>query len=199
MASHSFAADLKLKNNAVLSAWIIVAITIVALLGGLGIRQSVQGQDAPQQRLGVSAAFPNGWVVEKGIAVSGVVFTARAPLDMTQTYTIGMEPAAQTSQLGDIAYNRNLKRAQDLDMYTVLDQQAVTFMGKDAYKVHFAYVQAGNGHSLPVVIEGLDYYFSAQPKVMVVTFEEDTTMFNQALPRFMQFLGSVSYTSGGAQ
>jgi hypothetical protein len=186
-------------SSAALSAWIIAAITLVALLAGWGLRQSVQGLSVQQQRQGISAAFPKGWMIEKPIESTGKVFTARAALDPTLTYTIGLEPSTQNLQLSDLAYNRNLKRAQALEMYAVLDQQNVLVNGKAAYKVHFAYVQANDAQSLPVVIEGVDYYFAAQPKALVVTLEEETSLFNEQLPRFMQFLDTVSQTPGGAQ
>jgi hypothetical protein len=197
MAAQTLSSKLGLNKNAVLSAWIIAGLALLALLAGAALRQSVEGFAAPQQRLGVSAAFPQGWMVEKPIEVSGVVFTARAGLDPSLSYSIGLEPTAQDIQLADLAYNRNLKRSQDLQMYAVLEQEAVTFMGKPAFKVHFAYVRADDPQALPVVIEGLDYYFTGQPKAMVVTLEEETSLFTQALPRFMQFLASVSY--GGAK
>ena len=68
--------------------------------------------------------------------------------------------------------------------------------GKNAYGVHFAYVLAGSNTQLPQVIEGMDYYFFTQPKSMVVTLEEETSLFKEAQTRFMTFLQKVSMSGG---
>lgn len=187
------------KNTGSLSALIVAVLTLLALLLGWVLKTSVESQVKVEQHVGVTAQFPAGWMVERGLVTEKMVFNGNDPFDQALSYTVSLIPIAAGSPITDLVGLRNLERGQQLDSYRVLDQNAVLLMGKDAYKVHFAYVDPLEQGQIPRVIEGVDYYFLNQPKSMVVTLEEETSLFDDALPRFMKFLGTVTYNPGGAQ
>jgi hypothetical protein len=187
------------KNISALSAAVAAGITLLALILGVALMTGVQSQTKLVDHNGVKAAVPPDWFVTKGLVTEKLVFQAGDPFDPSHIYAINQLPTAPGSPVTDLVGPRNLARGQSLDSYRVLDQTAVVFMGKQAYKVHFAYVNPLGQDQVPLVIEGVDYYFLGQPNSMVVTMEEETGLFEEAVPNFMTFLSTVSFTAGGAQ
>ena len=60
------AIDKKLTREQ-LSSWGVVAITLLALLAGWGVKASIETRTRLIERDNVSAAIPDGWSVQDGI------------------------------------------------------------------------------------------------------------------------------------
>jgi len=178
--------------------WVVFAATAIALLIGWGLMNFVTGMTRPVTVDGVSTAIPSGWVIEQpttgplttGPKVAGLVFTARDPLDPETRYLVSSLPASPDTDLGATAAIRNLQRAQDLTAYRVLEQTPVTLSGRDGYRVSFAYVDASQADRVPVVYEGVEYYFAEGDQTIVVTLESARTI-EDALAAFQDFAAEV--------
>lgn len=176
----------------------VFAATAIALLIGWGLMSYVTGNTRPVTLDGVSAAVPSGWVIEQpttgplntGSEVAGLVFTARDPLDPETRYLVSSLPASPDTDLGATTAIRNLQRAQDLTAYRVLEQTPVSLSGRDGYRVSFAYVDASQADRVPVVYEGVDYYFAEGDHTIVVTLETARSI-EDALGAFQAFAAEV--------
>jgi hypothetical protein len=184
-------------SQSTLSVWIVSGITILALLLGWGLKSSVESRSNAVERAGVKAQAPDSWVVQNGLASESMVFTVRDPFSANLNYTVSLVPSTADIQPSDLAFTFNLQRAKDAPLFRLLDQGAVKVMGKDAYRVHYAYVDPKDQGTRPVVVEGVEYIFVNQPKALVVALEEESSQFENALPPFMRFLGTVKNTAGG--
>jgi len=183
----------------VLSVLIALAITLVALGGGHLLWQSVHAPAEVVEQAGISAAIPSGWLVQKGIAGEERVMTASNPLQPHLAYQILRYPIGEGMSVSEVVGNRNLDRALKLSSYRVLDQTDVVIGGRNASKIHFAYVDASATASVPIVLEGVDYYFDENGEVVVVSMEDTSDKFAESLPRFQDFVSTVSFNAGGAK
>lgn len=186
-------------NAGRLSPWIAALLTVIALLSGLLLKTSVEKKTSPAENSGIKAEFPDGWKVESGLAGEQFVFSGSDPFGTALKYTVTSMPASNQMKITDLVITRNMQRGQKLSLYKVLEQGPVLINGKDAYRVHFAYVEQGGIDTLPMVVEGLDYYFYDKPRSIITTLESDSTLFQDAQARFKVFLGSVSFAAGGTQ
>jgi hypothetical protein len=184
-------------SDSVMSVWIVFLITITALFLGMIMRSAILSRFTPVERTGVAAQVPAGWVIQNGLASEQMVFTARDPFSANQSYTAILVPTAADTKPADLALLFNLQQARNTQLYRVIDQGVVTVNGKDAYKVHYAYVDPTDQGSQPVVVEGVGYIFMNQPKALVVSMEDEASQFHDDLPAFMKFLETVSYSPGG--
>jgi hypothetical protein len=184
-------------SNSVMSVWIVILITLSALFLGMIIRSAILSRFTPVDRAGVAAQVPAGWLVQNGLASEQTVFTARDPFSANLSYTAILAPTSADTKLADLALLFNLQQAKDTQLYRVIDQGAVKVNGKEAYKVHYAYVDPTDQGSQPVVVEGVGYIFMNQPKALVVSMEDEASQFENDQPAFMKFLETVSYTPGG--
>ncbi len=181
------------------SVWIVSALTVLALLIGADLQSMVENQTRLFEHAGLTAQLPAGWLVEEGLASEQTVFTAGDPFTANLTYTASLAPASADMKLSDLAFTFNLQRGQDLSLFRTIDQSQEKVNGKDAMRVHYAYVDPKSQTTLPVVIEGVEYIFLSQPKALIVAMEAETSQFGGALPAFMKFLGTVNYPAGGNQ
>ena len=183
-------------DHSLQSAIIVTVISLLALLLGWSLKNSMENRVQVKEHAGIRVEFPLGWKVETGLQDEEFVFSGRNQFDPTLSYTIYMMPVSNDMKVTDLVVTRNLERGQKLSNFRVLDQGAVVINGKDAYRVQYVYVQPGSNDQLPVVIEGMDYYFFTQPKSMVATLEEEPATFKDAQPRFESFLQKVSISGG---
>jgi hypothetical protein len=179
-----------------ISVWIVCAITVLALLIGADLQSMVENQSRPIDHGGVSARLPGGWLVQEGLASEQTVFTAGDPFTANLTYTASLVPASADIKPSDLAFTFNLQRGQDVSLFRTIDQSQEKVNGKDALRVHYAYVDPKSQTTLPVVVEGVEYIFTSQPKALIVAMEAETSQFSGALPAFMKFLGTVNYAGG---
>ena len=186
-------------SQSTLSVWIVSGMTILALLLGMVLQNTIENQTRPLENAGVTAQTPAGWIVQKGIISEQTVFTTHDPFNSTLSYSADLVPTSADIKLSDLAFTFNLQRGQEVALFRTLDQSSVKVNGKDVLRVHYAFVDPQNQKTLPVVMEGVEYIFLSQPKALIVSMEDETSNFNGALPSFMKFLGTVAYASGGNQ
>jgi hypothetical protein len=184
------------SNPSTTSVWIVSILTILALLLGADLQNMVENQTHPFDHAGVSAKLPAGWQVQEGLASEQTVFTAGDPFSANLTYTASLVPTSADIKPSDLAFTFNLQRGQDVSLFRTIDQNQEKVNGKDALRVHYAYVDPKSETTLPVVVEGVEYIFLSQPKALIVAMEAETSQFSSALPAFMRFLGTVDYHGG---
>lgn len=173
------------------SAVLTIVLLLIALLLGWQVKTAVQNASRPIEQAGFTADVPAGWLVQPG--AGDLAFVVRNPQALNHLYRVSQVPAA--SALDVLAENRNLVRLRLDDTYRVLDASPVIFDGRDGYKISFARVDL-NPNGLPQVIEGIDYYFATEDRVMILSLEARSETFATALPAFQRFMQSVTYQSG---
>ncbi len=173
------------------SAILTVFLVFVALALGWVVKTAVQNATRPIDMAGYSAAVPARWLVQEG--AGDLIFIARNPQALDQLYRLSQLPLAD--DLAVEAENRNLARARLDNTFRVLEASPVVFAGQDAYKVSFARADV-DSPGLPNTIEGIDYYFSLEDQIMVLSLEAKSDAFADALPAFQRFVQSVSYDAG---
>ncbi len=173
------------------SAVLTVCLLLIALLLGWQVKTAVQNASRTIEQGGFMADVPPGWLVQPG--AGDLVVVARNPQALNHLYRVSQLPAA--SDLDSLAENRNLVRIRLDSSYRVLDASPVIFDGRDGYKINFARVDL-NPNGLPQVIEGIDYYFAAEDRVIILSLEARSETFATALPAFQRFMQSVTYQSG---
>ena len=186
-------------SSSTFSMWIVCAITIVALLLGVALKNGVENQTRPFDHAGVTARIPAGWIVQNGIAGEQTVFSAHDPFDANLTYTASLVPTTADIKPSDLAFTFNLQRGQELTLFRTLDQSQEKINGQDVLRIHYAYVDPKSQNTLPVVVEGVEYIYLSQPNALIVAMEDETSQFSSALPDFVRFLGTVNYPAGGNQ
>ena len=174
------------------SAGLMIGLLLISLLLGWQVKTAVQNATRSINHSGITAAVPDGWLVQDG---SGdLVFVARNPQAFDQLYRASRVPAQ--GDLDVLAENRNLARTRLDETYRVLDTSPIVFDGRDAYKVSFARADA-DSPGMPHVIEGVDYYFIEGEEVVILSLESQSESFAEALPYFQKFVQSISYNGGG--
>ncbi len=187
-----------MTNRSSSQTWMVIAVTAIALLIGWGIKNFTEGQTRAVTESGISAVVPAGWLVEaagtgplsSGQGSEGLAFAVRDPLNPDTRYLVTTLPASPDGDLSDAAAIRNLQRAQDNTAYRVLEQTPVTLSGRDGYRVTFAYVDAAQVDQVPVVYQGVDYYFAEGDRTIVVTLET-THALDDELDAFQDFAAEV--------
>jgi hypothetical protein len=182
-----------------LSFWLVPIITVLALLLGWVLKSSIESQSQILTHDGIQASFPAGWVVETGLPSDQMVFSAKEPLNIHHRYITSLVPSSPDLSLAGIAFTRNLERAQHLNIYKVLDQTDVLLHGQNAYKLRFAYVKPNGSIQIPTVIQGVEYFIPTETQTLLISMEQESEFFDSALPRFMDFLASISYDAGENQ
>ena len=174
-------------------------IALVALLAGWIVKSGEEGKFQAVAFRNVTAMVPEGWKVTPGLTSSDMVFIARNIFSPSNAYIVSLVPTSSDMLNKDIALSNNMDRADIYDTYRVLDQADEFVFGKQAYAVHYAYVDAKDTTEAPRVIEGKEYIFMGAPNALIITLEEESSKFESAKERFMKFAGTVVYTSGGNQ
>ncbi|MEX1093465.1 MAG: hypothetical protein WEF28_09950 [Acidimicrobiia bacterium] len=174
------------RDDETISVWLVVAVTLLALLAGWGVRTSVENRTRAVEQAGVSAAVPADWIVQEGFGeLRLVTWNSELP---EERYSVSV--LAGVGALSDAAAKRSTERAQLLGTYRLLDEGPVVIGDRDGYRVSFAYVPTGRP-GIPVVVQGVDYYFEEAGGVTVVSMESPEERFDQTLPRFLRFLATV--------
>jgi hypothetical protein len=177
----------------------VIIITLMALTGGWIIKNIVQDDARHATLNGYTVLLPRDWVLAPSQAPERLwAWNKRAPHEKMRLSEI---PSTADTPLATIAWQRNLAQGQRLNTYHVLEESAVLVEGRTGYKVSFAYVLAGASNEVPIVITGVDYYFShpSHTATLVFTAEAPHGNLPNLLPQFQRFLLSVPVAEGGAQ
>ncbi len=187
-------------NRSNLSVLFVVGLTAGALLLGWALRNSAIGSHRERSVSGVTVALPEQWLVDRsagaGLANATLadpykVFSAWDPLDPSTRFSLSLMPSGAENSLAATASIRNLQRAQRLTAYRILEQTPVTLKGRDGYRVSFAFVDASAMDQVPVIFQGVDYFFLDGDQVIVATLETSREL-GAALPAFQDFAVSSS-------
>ena len=182
------------------SDWLVAGMVVAALLLGFWLKASVEGKTREVAVPGgVVISAPEKWVIEtrtqsvldKPATETHRVLSTWNPLDPGTRYSVSLLPNSTGVDLATVASLRNFQRAQSLTAYRVLEQTSVVLHGREGYKVTFAFVDASAKDRVPVVFEGIDYFFLDSDQVIVVSLETNEEL-SSASARFLDFAASVS-------
>lgn len=179
-----------------LAEWLVVLVTVAALLLGWVLMTSVQNRSVPFTGEGISAETPTGWLSAK--AEGSEVLRVSDPTSggFATTYLVETFPVAKDSTASQAATFLGLQHSQSLDGYRVLDQNLVTVLGQQAYELKYVYVASNPNltHDIyPAVVLGVDYIFIKDGRAVVASYWAEKDAYQAGLGRFQRFLGSLKY------
>jgi hypothetical protein len=177
-----------------MSALAVGIVTLAALLLGAVLKSSVENRSQHIERKGVSAALPANWVVNEG--AGNLILVSWDPFVPDVRYSVSLESNDGDHPLAEVAKQRNTILGKVLEAFRILDETPIIRRGREGYKVTYAYVDT-KVSGLPLVLQGVDYYFPEAGKAMVITLQAQEGDYEEALLRFEAFLDSVSYKAGG--
>ena len=186
----------KISQPANLAEWLVVLITVVALLLGWALMTSVQSRSVPLQVEGISAGIPAGWMSTK--PEGSEVFRVSDPNTggFATTYLVETFPVAKESTASQAATFLGSTHSQSLDGYRVLDQNLVTVYGQQAYELKYVFVDSNPNltHDIyPVVVLGVDYIYIKDGRAIVASYWAEKEAYQAGLGRFQRFLGTLKY------
>ncbi len=179
-----------------LSDWAVIVITIIALLAGILLRNSVQNRSVSFSNEGISAQTPQGWLTSSVQGNDILHVTDPQSSGFGTTYTIQNIPVATGATVDQVASMLILQRGQAMTAFRVLNQQQVTVYGQAAYEIDYVYVESNPNlthNDIPNIVRGMDYIFMNGEHAIVVTYWADEKAYASDLGRFQRFLGSLKF------
>ena len=174
-----------------LSMILVLGFALLSLLIGWQVKTAVQYQTRPFSNQAVQADIPSGWLAQNG--AGNLALLTRNPQALEQRYRVTILSGG--SELALLAADQNGERRQLESSYRILDETPIVVNGRTGYKVSYAFVNA-KGQGMPLIIEGVDYYFVDGTKVLIISFEADQTEFEAGFDQFQRFLTSVKQGGG---
>lgn len=166
--------------------WLVVALVLVALLLGWGVKAAAAGRTAVVAVEGLTIRYPAGWLrteveppvllqVEEWLgAARSVITVQRRPLPAVDNPLAAVEQAL------------TLERARGRTAYRTLETEAnVTVAGRITQRTSFAYVETDPNpflQTMPVVMYGEDYLFPVGDQVYIVTLTAAEAHFDRVRP-----------------
>ena len=180
-------------RNDQLSVLAVGIVTLAALILGAFLKSSVENRSQHIERKGITASVPANWVVENG--VGDLIIVSWDPFVPDVRYTVSLESNDGDHPLAEVAVQRNTVLGKVWEAFRILDETPIIRRGREGYKVTYAFIDT-NVPGLPVVLQGVDYYFPAEGKAMIISLQAHERDFDGALVRFESFLDSVTYKPG---
>jgi hypothetical protein len=174
----------------------VIVVTLVALLLGWLYMGSVESRALPFEAGGVKASVPAGWIQSTPGGEVLVQVRQRASSGFPTEYTLMQQPATADGGMNEVVSLLTLKHGQELMAFRVLSQQLVTVGGREAYELHYAYVEADPNVShidVPVVVRGVDYIFLNSDKAIIVTYHASDAEYDGGLAAFLRFIHSIQF------
>ncbi len=174
----------------------VIVITLLALLAGWSYMGSVESRTLPFEGGGIRAAVPAGWIQSEPGGEILVQVRERASSGFQTEYTIAQQPLTVVGGINDVVSMLTIQYGQALTAFRVLNQQAVTVGGREAYEIEYAYVESDPNVShadLPVVVRALDYIFLNGEKAVIVTYRASDAEYQGGLSAFLRFIHSIQY------
>lgn len=168
-----------------LSALFVIAVALLAILLGAVVRSSAQNQTRPFSGGGISAEIPAGWLVQEG--TGDLVMIARNTQSLDQLYRVNL---LEDGALSEVATAQNQIRAGMDETFRVVAETPIIVRGREGYRVNYAFVD-DDLVDVPTVIEGVSYYFPDPNGVLVLSYEANSSKFDDGVPRFQRFRASV--------
>jgi hypothetical protein len=183
-------------NSALLAQWSVIAVTVVALLAGWLVKNSVESRSVPFEASGITAQTPQGWLMTRAQGNEILHVTNPFSNGFGTTYILQNIPVASDGTVGQVVSLLNLYRGQALTAFRVLDQKPVTVFGRAAYEISYVFVESNpdlTHNEIPNVVRGLDYIFMNGDHAVTATFWADENSFDSDLGRFQQFLNTLKF------
>ncbi len=156
-----------------LVSWIVIALTVLALLAGWGVQAAAEGRMATAEVEGLQLRYPAGWVrtsVEPPVLLRAEEWLGPA----RSALTVERRPLPEIQNpLRAVRQTITLERARTWMAYRTLEsEESARVAGRAALRVAFAYVEANPNpymETTPVVMYGEDYLIQVGNDVYVVT------------------------------
>ena len=182
--------QLKHDRRSMLAA---TALTFLALLLGAALKSSVENRSQSIERKNITASVPEGWVVEFG--AGDLIFTSWDPFNPDIRYSVFLSSNQSNGILTEAASNRIIVLSKGLEGFKLLEETPIIRRAREGYKVTYAFIDT-NQPGMPLVLRGVDYYFPAEGRTMIISLQAHEREYEEALLHFELFLDSVSYISG---
>ncbi len=176
-----------------LSALAVGLVTLAALLLGAVLKSSVENRSQRIERKGITATLPANWVIKE--SAGNLIFVSWDPFVPDVRYSVSLESNDGNHPLAEVAAERNTILGKVLETFRVLDETPIIRRNREGYKVTYAFIDT-RVQGIPLVLQGVDYYFPADGKAMVISLQAHERDYEEALLRFEAFLDSVSYKPG---
>ncbi|HET6262698.1 MAG TPA: hypothetical protein VFG99_10750 [Chloroflexia bacterium] len=193
-------------TNERVSALLVVLVTLVAIIAGFLLRNSVETATRSfQTPYGLTIAYPDGWRINDSDAANRVVMSdpgsGRFPTTFEVENVVVDASATFTDVLGTVGQNLATSRGTDLTAYKVLDIQnqrvengnrvGLTIKGLPAMITRYAYVSTPKSvltEGIPTVVVGTDYLLLKGNRVYVFTVQSTEENEADAKARFERFV-----------
>ncbi len=179
-----------------LADWAVILVTLIAVLAGWLIKNSVQNRSVPFTGSGITAQIPAGWLTTKVQGNEILHVSDPRSAGFGTTYTIENIPVATDATVDQVVSNLTLQRGQSMNSFRVLEQRAVTIAGQSAYEIGYVYVESNPNlthNDIPNIVQGLDYVFLNGDHAIVATYWADENEYASDLARFQLFLSSLKF------
>jgi hypothetical protein len=170
---------------------LVVLVTLMALGLGLILRQRTSNLTwhFVSREAGIEVSYPAGWLTDEGGNYVVRIRNPKARPFKTQ-FMIAVVPAGGATSVRNVLDSLTLQRSSELSAYRVLGVEEI------GTQMNFAFVEADPNpfvQRLPSVVLGRDIVILDGDRAIVVTYMADDASFDESLPDFQRFLGSLQY------
>lgn len=175
--------------------WLVVALVVVALLLGWGVKTAAEGRTAVAAVEGLTIRYPTGWL--KSEVEPPVLLQVEEWLGLARSViTVQRRPMpAVDNPLAAVEQALTLERARGRTAYRTLEtEEHVAIAGRVAQRAAFAYVETDPNpflQTMPVVMYGEDYLFPVGDQVYIVTLTAAEAYFDHARPALNPVIRSL--------
>jgi hypothetical protein len=180
---------------------IVVGMTVVALILGLLLRNSVETRTRSYtDPTGLSISYPDGWQIKEaeaeGESVQVSNLTGGGFPTTFEVSRVAVEPSAPVTEVlalvgNDLALNWGRDRTA-FKVFEVTPNQMVK--GLPASRIRYVYVDVPAGilqESLPTVVLGSAYLVRKEGNVYVIGLRAEEDNYDEATARFERFVESA--------
>ena len=176
--------------------WAVIGISLLALLFGWLVKNSVENRSLPFTASGISAQTPQGWFMTNPQGNEILHITNPLSNGFGTTYTIENTPIPAGATFALVVNLLTLDRGQALTAYRVLGQEPVTVFGRSAFEISYVFIVSDPNlthNNIPNIVRGQDYIFLNGDHAVIATYWAEEKSFDSDLGRFHKFLGSLKF------
>lgn len=181
-----------------IATYLALLTTLLALIGGVLLRNNVESAAwlFVDSKVGISARYPAGWLLERGDLDEAFVMKVQDPsaLPFKTTLSITVVTNGPDATITDITDLLTVRRASQLSSYKTLTIEPTTFAGGVATRMTYAYATTDTNpalKSLPIIVEGIDVIFVVRGQTYIITFLSDTNVIDRNQRYFDLFLNRL--------
>jgi hypothetical protein len=182
-----------------LAEWLVLVVTLAALVIGWGMKSYVENQTAVAQADGITLTYPANWVRGKVDEELLKLYDPNADSTVETFLTIRSEPVTADQHLNFLVNSHVLHMSQEKGQLVVLETDySATLAGRPARTVHYAYAvtpRAGLAVTAakPVVMEAVDTLVLEGDQLYIFTFAADAALYSQEEANRQAIMGSVRF------